>query len=149
MAWEEVDLDNAIWTVPGERMKAGLPHRVPLSDAAVAVLNTVQGLDSQLVFPGQKRGRPMHDVTIAAPLKRLDMQGTVHGMRSTFRDWAAERTSLPREIAEMCLAHEVGDAVERAYRRTDLFDKRRKLMDQWARFCLSAGSKGDVVELRR
>ena len=74
---------------------------------------------------------------------------TVHGFRSTFRDWAAECTSAPREIAEMCLAHEVGDAVERAYRRSDLFDKRRDLMDQWARFCLSAGSKGDVVELRR
>jgi integrase len=149
MTWGEVDLDSAVWTVPGERMKAGLPHRVPLSDAAVAVVNTVQGLDSQLVFPGQKRGQPMHDMTVAAPLKRLDVQGTVHGMRSTFRDWAAECTSLPREIAEMCLAHEVGNAVERAYRRSDLFDKRRKLMDQWARFCLSAGSKGEVVELRR
>ncbi len=149
MIWGEVDLDSAVWTVPGERMKAGLPHRVPLSDAAVAVVNTAPGLDSQLVFPGQKRGQPMHDMTVAAPLKRLDVPGTVHGFRSTFRDWAAERTSVPREIAELCLAHEVGNAVERADRRSDLFDKRRDLMDQWARFCLSAGSKGDVVELRR
>ena len=134
---------------PRPRMKAGLPHRVPLSDAAVGVLNTVQGLDSQLVFPGQKRGKPMHDMTIAAPLKRIGVAGTVHGFRSSFRDWAAERTAAPREIAEMCLAHEVGGAVERAYRRSDLFNKRRKLMDQWARFCLSAGAAGDVVEMRR
>ena len=149
MAWGEVDLENAVWTVPSERMKAGLPHRVPLSDAAVTVVNTVQGLDDDLVFPGWKRGQPMHDMTIAAPLKRLDVLGTVHGFRSTFRDWAAERTAFPREIAEMCLAHEVGSAVERSYLRSDMFDKRRDLMDQWARFCLSAGSKGSVVELRR
>ncbi len=145
MTWGEVDIDSAVWTVPGERMKAGLPHRVPLSDAAVAVVNTVQGLDSQLVFPGQKRGQPMHDMTVAAPLKRLDVQGTVHGMRSTFRDWAAECTSLPREIAEMCLAHEVGNAVERAYRRSDLFAKRRDLMERWARWCCPAIA--DVVEI--
>jgi integrase len=149
MTWGEVDLDSAIWTVPGERMKAGLPHRVPLSEPALAVLQTVRGLDSQLVFPGQKRGQPMHDMTISAPFKRIGVDVTVHGFRSSFRDWAAERTSVPREIAEMCLAHEVGNAVERSYLRSDLFDKRRDLMDQWARFCLSAGSKGDVVELRR
>ncbi len=149
MTWGEVDLDSAVWTVPGERMKAGLPHRVPLSDAAVAVVNTVQGMDSQLVFPGQRRGKPMHDMTIAAPLRRMGVAGTVHGFRSTFRDWAAERTSAPREIAEMCLAHFVGYGVERGYRGSDLFDKRRDLMYQWARLCLSAGSKGDVVELRR
>jgi len=149
MTWGEVDLDSAVWTVPGERMKAGLPHRVPLSDAAVAVVNTVQGLDSQLVFPGQKRGQPMHDMTIAAPLKRLNVPATVHGMRSSFRDWAAESTNIPREIAELCLAHEVGSAVERAYRRSDLFKKRRDLMQSWARFCLSDGEGGKVVELTR
>ena len=149
MTWDEVDLDNAAWTVPGERMKAGLPHRVPLSEPALAVLRAVQGLDPQLVFPGRKRGHPMHDATIAAPLKHLDVPGTVHGLRSSFRDWCAERTAAPREIAEMCLAHEVGNAVERSYLRSDMFDKRRDLMSQWARFCLSAGSKGDVVELRR
>ncbi len=147
MTWGEVE--DAVWTVPGDRMKAELAHRVPLSDPALEVLNAVRGLDSRFVFPGQKRGRAMHDMTIAAPLKRMGVDATVHGFRSTFRDWAAECTSAPREIAEMCLAHEVGNAVERAYRRTDLFDKRRDLMDQWGRFCMSAGSVGDVVELRQ
>ncbi len=147
MTWGEIE--NAVWTVPGERMKAGLPHRVPLSEPALTVVQTVRGLDTEKVFPGQRRGRPMHDMTIAAPLKRMGVSCTVHGFRSTFRDWAAERTAFPREIAEMCLAHEVGSAVERAYRRSDLFDKRRDLMEQWGRFCLSAGRKGCVVELRR
>ncbi len=149
MTWGEADLDSAIWTVPGERMKAGRPHRVPLSKSAIAVLQTVRGLDPQLVFPGQKRGRPMHDMTIAAPLKRLTVPATVHGMRSSFRDWAAERTNAPREIAELCLAHEVGSAVERAYRRSDLFKKRRDLMQCWARFCMSAGESGKVIALIR
>ncbi len=87
----------------------------------------------------------MHDMTIAAPFKRIGVVCTTHGFRSSFRDWAAERSSAPREIAEMCLAHEVGGAVERAYRRSDLFDKRRDLMDQWARFCCPAVA--DVVEI--
>ena len=147
--WSEIDIEDRLWVVSDARMKAEREHRVPLSGEALAVLERVCGLDSTMVFPAHKRGAIMHDMTIAAPLKRLDVPGTVHGFRSTFRDWAAERTSAPREIAEMCLAHEVGNAVERAYRRSDLFDKRRDLMDQWARFCLSAGSKGDVVELRR
>ncbi len=146
MTWGEADLDSAIWTVPGERMKAGLPHRVPISEPALAVLNKVQGLDPQLVFPGRKRGQPMHDMTIAGPLKRLNVPGTVHGMRSCFRDWAAERTNAPREIAELCLAHEVGSAVERSYRRSDLLAKRRDLMERWARFCCHASA--DVIEIR-
>ncbi len=145
MTWNEVDLDSAVWTVPGERMKAGLPHRVPLTETAIAVLQTVRGLDSQLVFPGQRRGKAMHDMTIAAPLKRMGVAGTVHGFRSTFRDWAAEKTNAPREIAEMCLAHEVGGAVERAYRRSDLFAKRNDLMGAWARWCCPA--MGGVIEI--
>ena len=147
--WSEIDIEDRLWVVSDARMKAEREHRVPLSGEALAVLERVCGLDSTMVFPAHKRGAIMHDMTIAAPLKRLDVTGTVHGFRSTFRDWAAERTSVPREIAELCLAHEVGNAVERAYRRSDLFDKRRELMSQWARFCMSAGSKGSVVELRR
>ncbi len=147
--WPEIDEKTRLWAIPPERMKADHGHRVPLSDAALAVLGRARGLDPRMIFPARKRGAIMHDMTIAAPLKRLDVPGTVHGHRSTFRDWAAERTTFPREIAELSLAHEVGGVVERAYRRSDLFDKRRDLMDQWARFCLSAGSKGDVVELRR
>ena len=100
-----------------------------------------------MVFPAHKRGAIMHDMTMAAPLKRLDVAGTVHGFRSTFRDWAAERTNIPREIAELCLAHEVGSAVERAYRRSDLFDKRRDLLERWARFCCAEGA--DVIEIER
>jgi len=145
MTWGEVDMDDAVWTVPGEKMKAGLPHRVPLSEPALEVLRAARGLDPEKVFPGQKRNQPMHDMTIAAPLKRMGVAGTVHGFRSTFRDWAAERTSVPREIAEMCLAHTVGNAVERAYARSDLFDKRRDLMERWARFCCPASA--DVIEI--
>lgn len=147
--WSEIDFEKAVWTVPGARMKAKKDHRVPLTAEALAVLKKARGLDKELVFPGQKRGKPMSDATLAAVLKRMNRHDiTVHGFRSTFRDWAAERTTFPREIAELCLAHEVGSAVERAYRRSDLFAKRRQLMEAWARFCLSAQSKGKVVELR-
>jgi integrase len=147
--WSEIDVKARVWTVPPERIKVDREHRVPLSVEALAVLDTARGLDPVFVFPGRRRGRGMTDMTISAPLRRFYSEATVHGMRSTFRDWCAERTNVPREIAELCLAHEVGSVVERAYRRSDLFDKRRDLMDQWGRFCLSAGSAGEVVELRR
>ncbi len=122
---------------------------MPLSDAALAVLDEVRGLSDGLIFPSTKPGRPLSDMTLSAVLKRLHVPVTVHGMRSTFRDWCEEMTGFPHEVKEAALAHTVRNKVERAYRRTDLFDKRRDLMDQWGRFCLSAGSKGDVVELRR
>jgi integrase len=147
--WPEIDVDARMWVISAERMKAGAEHKVPISDAALAVLDAARGYDPNLLFPGQRRGRPMTDATIAMPLKRLKIQATVHGFRSAFRDWAAERTNVPREIAELSLAHEVGSAVERSYRRSDLFEKRQQLMDQWGRFCMSAGSVGEVVELRR
>lgn len=147
--WSEIDLVNAVWTVPGARMKAKKDHRVPLTAEALAVLEKVRGLDKELVFPGQKRDKPMSDVTLLAVLRRMKLGHlTVHGFRSTFRDWAAERTTFPREIAELALAHEVGSAVERAYRRSDLFAKRRQLLEAWARFSTSAGEVGKVVELR-
>ncbi|MGR3717822.1 MAG: tyrosine-type recombinase/integrase [Thermohalobaculum sp.] len=147
--WSEVDTDARLWAIPAERMKAGEPHRVPLSDAALVVLERIRGLNAQMIFPARKRGAIMHDQTLSAPMKQLGLAATVHGFRSSFRDWCSERTLFPREIAEISLAHQVGDAVERAYARSDILDKRRDLMDQWGRFCLSAGSKGDVVELRR
>ena len=144
--WSEMDLENGVWTIPGARMKAKAEYRVPLTAEALAVLDAVRGVDPDLVFPGQRRGRPMSDVTLAAVLKRMGHgEFTAHGFRSTFRDWAAERTNVPREIAELCLAHFVGSAVERAYRRSDLFDKRRQLMDQWARFCCPVSA--DVIEI--
>jgi len=147
--WSEIATDARLWTIAGGRMKAGEPHRVPLSSPALALLEHVRGLDSAMAFPAHKRGAIMHDMTIKVPMKTLGLAGTVHGFRSSFRDWCSERTTFPREIAEISLAHQVGDAVERAYARSDILDKRRDLMDQWARFCLSAGSVGDVVELRR
>ena len=145
MTWAEVDLENKVWEIPGERMKSGAAHRVPLSEPALEVLRAARVLDPEMVFPGQKRGKAMHDITIAAPLKRMGVAGTVHGFRSTFRDWAAEKTNAPREIAEMCLAHEVGGAVERAYRRSDLFAKRNDLMARWARWCCPV--MGEVIEI--
>ena len=142
-SWSEIDGD--VWTVPAQRMKAGIAHRVPLTPEAVAVLDRARGLSENLIFPGRRHGRPIVDTTLRDYLRRLGHPYTVHGFRSTFRDWAAERTSTPREIAELCLAHFVGDAVERAYRRSDLFDKRRDLMDRWGRFCFSASA--DVIEI--
>lgn len=132
--WAEFDLERAVWTVPAERMKMKRDHRVPLTPAAVDIVEGMSGLDDHLVFPGQKRGKPMSDMTLAAVLKRLRANVTVHGFRSTFRDWAAECTNASREVAELCLAHSVGDAVERAYRRSDFFEKRRELMEGWAAF---------------
>jgi integrase len=143
--WPEIDFENAVWCVPASRMKRGVEHRVPLTAEALAVLEQVRGLDGDLIFPGQKRGNPMSDMTLAAVLKRMGRDVTVHGFRSTFRDWAAEKTNIPREIAEIALSHEVGNAVERAYQRSDLIAKRRDLMDRWARFCVAAGAK--VVQI--
>jgi integrase len=148
-AWSEIDTEARVWAIPEERMKAQREHRVPLSDAALAVLDRVRGLSTGLVFPSNRDHRPLSDMTLAAVLKRLNVPVTTHGFRSTFRDWCEEMTGFPREVKEAALAHTVRDKVEAAYRRSDLFDKRRDLMDQWGRFCLSAGSAGDVVELRR
>jgi integrase len=111
------------------------------------VLKQARGLGPDLVFPGQKRGRPMPDATLLKVSKRMGREGvTIHGFRSSFADWASERGGMPREVAELSLAHEVGDATERAYRRSDLLDKRRTLMERWARFCCPASA--DVVEIR-
>lgn len=138
--WAEVDMAARVWTVPSIRMKAGREHRVPLSDSAMAVLEAVSPLrkaDADLLFPSIIRARlPLSDMTLAAVLKRMGRADfTVHGFRSTFRDWAAEATGFAREVAEAALAHTIGDKVEAAYRRGDLFEKRRRLMDNWATFC--------------
>lgn len=135
--WKEIDLDNKLWTAPAAHMKAKRIHRVPLSDAAVALLQSTQfdRAGDDWVFPGLKPERPISDMTMLATLKTLRDGLTVHGFRSAFRDWAAERTDFPREVAEAALAHAVGDKVEAAYRRGDLFEKRRQLMDAWADYC--------------
>lgn len=133
--WSEIDQDGATWTIPAERMKMKAGHRVPLSAPVLAILEAVRDLLGALVFPSTKPDRPLSDMTLAAVLKRLEVPVTVHGFRSTFRDWAEERTDYPHEVKEAALAHKVSNAVERAYRRTDLFDRRRALMNEWAAFC--------------
>jgi integrase len=147
--WDEVNLDAGQWIVPATRMKAGWEHRVPLSARAVEILRQLeQARFSEFVFPGLKRNRPLSGMALEMVLRRMKVDVTVHGFRSAFRDWAGERTSFPREIAEAALAHLVGDAVERAYRRGDALEKRRLLMDDWARFCEPKGS-GTVVPIGR
>jgi len=133
--WDEIDLANRIWTVPATRMKAGREHRVPLTSRALAILADLHVLrTSEYVFPGLKRGRPLSNMALEAVLRRVNVEATVHGFRSAFRDWAGERTHFPRELAEAALAHLVGDAVERAYRRGDALEKRRQLMSVWTDF---------------
>ena len=135
--WEEIDLDKAVWVIPGSRMKAGKEHRVPLSGRAVAILTALKEMrTSDFVFPGTAHGKPLSGMAMAMQLRRMKADDiTVHGFRSTFRDWASETTSFPHEVCEQALAHAIGNKTEAAYRRGDLFEKRRKLMDAWASFC--------------
>ena len=133
--WSEFNLAEHLWIVPPERMKAGREHRVPLSDAAMAVVDAMQTARiNDHVFPGSA-GSLNHKALLRLMERTRRSDATVHGFRSTFRDWCAERTAYPAEVAEMALAHSVGSAVEQAYRCSDLFDRRRRLMDDWARFC--------------
>jgi integrase len=156
--WGEIDLDTRVWTIPAERMKAGREHRVPLAAAALAVLESVRPLAlmrdgapdaAAPVFPGPRRALGMSNMTMLMLLRRMKRDDlTVHGFRSTFRDWAAERTVYPREVVEMALAHAIESKVEAAYRRGDLFEKRRKLMEAWAQFCEAPIAIGDVTPIR-
>jgi integrase len=135
--WSEIDLKERIWVVPTARMKSGREHRVPLSSAAIAVLNRTSGSkEDGYVFAGQRLGYPLSNMALLMTLGRMNRGDiTAHGFRSTFRDWAAERTSFPSEVVEMALAHVVDDKTEAAYRRGDLFEKRRRLLDAWAAYC--------------
>lgn len=131
--WDEFDLDKAVWTVPASRMKSGREHRVPLSAPALAILRKMAaGRASSYVFPGKKPGRPLS--TLEMVLRRMEYDVTVHGFRRSFRTWAEDKTDFAREVAEAALAHTIGNKVEAAYRRTDLFDKRRALMNHWEAF---------------
>lgn len=133
--WGEFDLDAALWTVPAERMKAGREHRVPLSPHVLQLLRALPRMDgTDLVFAGATL-KPLSDMTLTAALRRMKVDAVPHGFRSSFKDWAAERTSYPNEVSEMALAHAVEDKTEAAYRRGDLFDKRRQMMADWAAFC--------------
>ncbi|MCJ2092212.1 integrase arm-type DNA-binding domain-containing protein [Methylobacterium sp. J-072] len=134
--WDEIDLAERAWTVPAERMKGGREHRVPLCAQALRILERFRALDDKYVFPGGKRSRPLSNMAMLELLKRMGRPDlTVHGFRSTFRDWAAETTHFPNEMVEMALAHIIDNKVEAAYRRGDLFQKRRDLMDAWAVYC--------------
>jgi integrase len=133
--WDEIDLVDQSWTIPADRMKAGRIHRVPLSAAALAVLKKARGLDPIFVFPGHKHGKPISSMAFLMTLRRMGRTDvTPHGFRSTFRDWAAERTDFQNEVAEAALAHVVSNQAEAAYRRGDLFEKRRALMEAWGKF---------------
>jgi integrase len=148
--WTELNLAEKVWTTPAERMKAGKEHRVPLCARAMAILKDMEGLrqdaTDQFVFPGGKAGRPLSHMAFWELLRRMGRGDlTAHGFRSTFRDWASERTNFAREVAEMALAHAVGDKVEAAYRRGDLFEKRRRLMDAWGAYCSDGKRAGEVV----
>lgn len=135
--WDEIDLDAGVWIVPAERMKAGKEHRIPLSTKATALLRAQKEIfPTGFVFPGIKEGKPLSDMSLTAVLRRMERHDiTVHGFRSTFRDWAAETTHYPSDMVEMALAHTIGNKVEAAYRRGDMFDKRRRLMQDWSDFC--------------
>ncbi len=147
--WAEVDLAKAIWTIPADRMKAAKEHRVPLSPRAVEILESVKplntgGKQAAPLFPGAKGGK-LSGMAMGMLMRRMKVDATVHGFRSGFRDWAAECTGYAHEVAEMALAHTIENKVERAYRRGDLFDKRRRLMDDWATYCASDGAAGAKV----
>lgn len=138
--WGEIDLDRSVWTIPAIRMKAGVEHRVPLADRVVDILREMEATrldDNEFVFPGARRGKGLSNMALDMTLRRLKVDVTVHGFRSTFRDWASERTSFPPDVAEMALAHTVRNKVEAAYRRGDLFEKRRELMNEWSQYVLN------------
>ncbi|PZO87635.1 MAG: integrase [Sphingomonas sanxanigenens] len=145
----EVDMDKATWTIPAARMKAGKEHRVPLSPRALEILKATETFSDDWLFPAAKGGK-LSGMAMSMLLRRMNLDVTVHGFRSGFRDWAAERTSYAHEVAEMALAHTIENKVERAYRRGDLFEKRRKLMADWATYCASKGAAGgEVTPIRR
>jgi integrase len=156
--WGEIDVPEKLWTLPASRMKADKEHRVPLSARALAILTEMKSLGymgdgkytaDEFVFPGGKRGLPLSNMAFLMLLRRMKRDDlTAHGFRSTFRDWAAERTNFPSEVVEMALAHTISSKVEQAYRRGDLFEKRRRLMDVWAEFCATKlAERGRVVAL--
>ena len=161
--WPEIDLEARVWTIPAERMKMKKEHRVPLTDEAIALLKAMPRIGgSDLIFPNTK-GALLSDMALTVMLRRMDAtkfeadgkgwrdaEGriiTQHGFRSTFRDWASERTNYPRDVAEMALAHSIGDKVEAAYRRGDLFDKRTRMMRDWAKFCYTVQTEATVTSI--
>ena len=147
--WSEINLAERLWTIPADRMKAGKEYRNPLAGRVIEILKDMQKIrESDFVFPGGKAGRPLSNMAMLELLRRMGRDDlTVHGFRSSFSDWCAERTAFPSEVREMALAHAVSDKVEAAYRRGDLFDKRRQLAEAWAQFCAAPVIDAEVVPL--
>jgi integrase len=145
--WSEIDMEARLWVIPAQRMKGGREHRVPLSKQAIQLLEGVPRIEkSDFVFPGT-RGTPLSDMTLSAVVRRMKVDAVPHGFRSTFRDWAAERTNFPGELAEMALAHAIGSKVEAAYRRGDMLAKRANMMASWATFCETPVSAATVSQI--
>ncbi len=158
VTWDEIDIDKKVWTIPASRMKAAREHRVPLSARAIEIVEAQQKKATErpdgeerraagYAFPGPKPKEPLSTMAMAMLLRRMKAEITVHGFRSSFRDWASETTGFPHEVCEMALAHTIANKAEAAYRRGDLFDKRRKLMEAWAGYCATAAAK--VLPLRK
>jgi integrase len=150
LRWSEIDLDKALWTIPAERMKAGRTHRVPLCEGAVIILKQLALTGAgEFVFAGQQPGKPLSNMAMEMMLRRMKIENaTVHGFRSSFRDWAGNVSSFPREVAETALAHVIGDKAEQAYRRSDALEKRRKLMEAWAAYC-EPKTSSNIVQIRK
>ncbi|MBR8214703.1 tyrosine-type recombinase/integrase [Burkholderia vietnamiensis] len=148
--WGEVDLKRGIWAIPPERMKAKKEHRVPLSPAAVELLTAIQRTEDQdLVFPSPRSGGVLSDMSLLELMRRQHLEATPHGFRSTFRDWAGEYTNYPRELAEVALAHIKADATEAAYWRSDVLEKRRRMMVDWAEFISKPHDRGDAIPINK
>jgi integrase len=149
--WHEFDLDAALWTIPGSRMKAGHEHRVPLSEAVAEILKPLyecREQDDGYVFPGMKPNKPLSSMSMLMTLRRMRSGLTVHGFRSSFRDWCADKTHSHPDIAEAALAHRINDKARAAYERGDKLEKRRELMQPWANYCLAKPQTANVIELK-
>ena len=149
--WGEIDMASRTWAIPGQRMKSGRPHNVPLSTEAVALLEALPKMEgTTLLFPGAKAGRPLSDMSLTAVMRRMEVDAVPHGFRASFSSWCAESTAYPSEVREMALAHAIGDGTVAAYQRSDLFEKRRNLMADWAKFLHAAPVVGgNVVPMRK
>ena len=144
--WGEIDMASKTWSIPGPRMKSGRPHNVPLSTEAVMLLEALPKMEgTTLVFPGTKAGKPLSDMSMTAVMRRMEVDAVPHGFRASFSSWCAESTAYPTEVREMALAHAIGDGTVAAYQRSDLFEKRRNLMADWAKFLHTAPVVGSNV----
>lgn len=147
--WDEIDIEKRVWIIPAERMKTQKEHRVPLSDTAINILTALpRFLNNNLVFPSP-RGLILSDKPLSDIIQKAGKDVVPHGFRSTFRDWCSERTNYPRDVAEMALAHSIGNAVEAAYRRGDLFEKRTRLMQEWANFINQPKTSGEIIPINK